>query len=47
MLMLAQHFPTAEVVAVSMFIWPIMVMSTPVVMNYSQLLVDRFFLGAV
>ncbi len=45
MALLAQRYPTAKVVAVSVFLWSIVVMTTAACMNYAGLMLNRFFLG--
>lgn len=45
MSMLTQRFPTAKVVAASIFVWSIIIMLTPTVKSYQGLMANRFFLG--
>lgn len=45
MALLTQRFPTAKVCAASIFVWAIVVMTTPACQTYAELMVNRFFLG--
>jgi MFS family permease len=43
--LLAQRYPTAKVVAISVFLWSIIVMATAACTSYAGLMVNRLFLG--
>jgi sugar phosphate permease len=45
MSILTQRFPTAKVVAASIFVWSIIILLTPTVKSYQGLRANRFFLG--
>lgn len=45
MTLLTQRLPTAKVCSASIFVWAVIVMTTPACKNYSQLMINRFFLG--
>ncbi|KAJ5708970.1 hypothetical protein N7493_010304 [Penicillium malachiteum] len=45
MMYLAQHFPVSRVIAVAVFIWGIILMSTAGCKNYAGIMVVRLFLG--
>lgn len=47
MSLLAQKYPTAKVCGTCMFVWSIIIMSTAACKNYSQLMINRFFLGVM
>src|ERR1700712_4947011 len=44
--MLTQRFPTAKVVAGSIFVWSVIILVTPTCKTYEGLMANRFFLGA-